>query len=122
MTTLTPIRDHPNPKDAEQVELLSALGATQEYIANHLRISVNELTDCYPTQLQLGPEEANLRVARVFFDLASSGRYPNITLEWMRMKAKWGAPTSSSAQTPEEIEEETNVAREKLLKLLNRGK
>ena len=119
---LTELRPHPNPKDAEQVEILTALGASIEYIANHLHLEPADLEEHYPTQLKYGSEEANLRVARVFFEFATSGKHPVLTMEWMRMKAKWGTVTESAIQTPEEIEEETRVAREKLLTLINRGK
>ena len=117
---LTEIRSHPNAKDAEQVELLTAMGASVEYIANHLRIEPDELSEHYPEQLKFGTEEANLRVAKVFFDFAVSGKHPVITLEWMRMKAKWGTPTPTTAISPEEMEEELRTAREKLTTLLNR--
>ena len=119
---LTEVRPHPNPRDAEQVELLTAMGASLEYISKHLRMDLEDVTLHYPEELKHGTEEANLRVAKVFFDFAVSGKHPMLTLEWMRMKAKWGAPSSTSLQTPEELEEETNAAKEKLLSLLNRGK
>lgn len=119
---LIELRSHPNDKDAEQVELLTAMGASLEYIANHLRISEEEVQLHYPAQLRHGSEEANLRVAKVFFDFAVSGKHPMLTMEWMRMKAKWGTPLPTATQTPEELEEETAQAKDKLLALLNRGK
>ena len=119
---LREIRNHPNDRDAEQVEHLSGMGATPEYIASHLGISPESLTVHYPDQLQRGLEEANIRVARKFYEMASSGKYPAMTVQWMKMRANWSEAPSQQPLTPEQLEEEASEAKEKLLKLLNRGK
>jgi len=113
------IRPHPNARDASQVEVLTGMGATQEYIAAHLHITPQELQGYYPKELAHGLEEANLRVAQAFFEMATSGEHPQMTLAWMKMRAHWtDSPTSNSQEEPEvEVEE----VRQKLLKLINRG-
>lgn len=109
----------PNAKDRTQVEVLSGMGASLEYIAHHLRITLDELTTHYSAQLFHGREEANLRIAKTFFDMAESGVYPAATLAWMKMRAGWSdAPLPTATDTDET---DIEVAREKLTKLLNRG-
>lgn len=109
----------PNAKDRTQVEVLSGMGASPEYIAHHLKITLEELNTHYSPQLSLGREEANLRIAKTFFDMAESGNYPSATLSWMKMRAGWSeAPASTTTEEDVDID----VAREKLQKLLNRGK
>lgn len=120
--TIKEIRHHPNDQDAEQVEHLTSMGASRTFIAKHLSISNDLLESYYPSELETGLEEANLRVARKFFEMATSGKYPLMTIQWMKMRAKWSDALSTSSVTPEELEEERVQAEEKLLTLLNRGK
>jgi len=115
---MKPVRPHPNPKDASQVEVLTGMGASQEYIAAHLHISVEELNQHYPKPLAHGLEEANLRVAQAFFEMATSGEHPQMTLAWMKMRARWtDAPMPDAPDDDVEVEE----VRQKLLKLVNRA-
>lgn len=116
------VRAHPNSLDAEQVEHLTAMGASREYIANHLHITPEHLEEVYPTQLATGLEEGNLRVAAKFFEMATDGKHPLLTVQWMKMRANWSDATPTSTITPEDLEQEKEMAQEKLLKLLNRGK
>lgn len=120
--TLRAVRSHPNDIDREQVEALTGMGASPEYIATHLSIPTADLLTHYPDELKKGQEEANVRVARVFFEMATSGRFPQMTVQWMKMRANWSEVTPTQTLTPEELEEEAHNAKEKLLKLLNRGK
>ena len=114
-------REHPNRKDAQQVEVLSGMGATDSHIAHHLKMSVEEMLVHYSTSIERGKEEANLQVAKAFHDLAISGEHPMATVAWMKMRAGWSDATAAEADTSLD-EEETQVARDKLLTLLNRGK
>lgn len=116
------VRPQPNPRDAEQVEHLTSMGASRKYIAAHLHISPDQLEQYYPAELETGLEEANLRVASKFYEMASSGKYPLMTVQWMKMRAKWSDATPTQSVSPEELEEERLLAQEKLLTLLNRGK
>lgn len=116
--TVTPI--HPNRKDRTQVEMLSGMGATAEFIASHLSISPEQLNEYYPHQLKHGPEEANLRVAQTLFDMAVSGEHPQATVAWLKMRAGW---SDTLKQVEEGYDEDSaSLAKDKLLKLLNRGK
>ena len=116
------VRPQPNPRDAEQVEHLTSMGASRKYIASHLHLSIDDLELHYPSALETGLEEANLRVASKFYEMASSGKYPLMTVQWMKMRAKWSDATPTTSVSPEELEEERVAAEEKLLTLLNRGR
>lgn len=95
------------------------MGASPEFIAKHLNISLEDLTRYYQKQLDHGMEEANLQVAKVFHEMASSGDHPAMTLSWMKMRAGWSeSPNSTPTDTDDSSLDE---AKEKLLKLLNRA-
>lgn len=96
---------------------MAGLGTTEEHIAAHLKITPEELRQYYPSELKNGPLEANLRVAQVFHEMATSGEFPSLTIRWMEMRAGWS--TSSTTTTDSTADEA--IARDKLLKLLNRG-
>ena len=116
---ITPL--HPNKRDSKQVETLAGLGASLEYIASHLNLSTDQVLEFYKKDLDYGKEHANLEVAETFFELATSGEHPTITMAWMRMRAGWRDTPQTTTQENDDVVE-VEQAREKLLKLLNRGK
>lgn len=116
--TMTPL--HPNKRDSEQVEVLTGMGASPEFIARHLNLSLSDLTTHYSTQLEQGIEEANLQVAKAFHRMAKSGEHPALTVAWMKMRAGWNDSTNPLS-TQEEDDSSLDEAKEKLLKLLNRA-
>ncbi len=101
---------------SEAVEVMTACGASPQAIARELGIPLSVLQEDYRTELDLGLEVANAKVAKVFFDLAVSGDHPSLTAKWMELRASW---TPSSRLT---IQDDTDqdLAREKLLRLMNR--
>jgi len=110
---------HPNRKDQEQAQVMMACGASQEYVAKHLNLSLDDLLRFYQKDLDFGLERANMEVAKTFHQLATSGDYPALTLAWMRMRAGW-----KDAVNQKDAEEDTSDAeltKAKLMKLLNRG-
>lgn len=96
------------------------MGASEQYIAKKLKLTPAELTQHYSTQLALGPEEANLRVAQTFFDMATSGDFPQMTLAWLKIRG--GALWQETPNTVEDEADTLDQAKDKLLRLLNRGK
>lgn len=111
---------HPNKRDSTQVETLAGMGATEEFIAAHLNLTPEQLREYYSKPLTHGQEEANLRVAETFFEMATSGENAQATIAWLKMRApeKWSERPAPPTETDESSEEE---AREKLLTLLNRA-
>lgn len=115
---MTAIPIHPNRKDRQQAETLSGFGASEQFIADHLNLSLEDLRTYYPKQLAHGQEEANLRVAQTFFDMATSGEHPAATIAWLKMRGGW---SEKVAETIEEDSSSLEVAKDKLLTLLNRA-
>lgn len=97
---------------------MSGLGADPAHIAKHLNLTVEDLTRHYGKELDQGLDEANLQVARTFFDFATSGEHPQMTVLWMKMRANW---SEAKTFTAEEDDSDLDLARQKLLKLLNRA-
>jgi hypothetical protein len=116
------INSHPNRRDKGQVEVLSGMGASKPFIADHLGLSMDQLDEYYSKELKTGAEEANLQVAKTFHELATSGEHPQMTVLWMKMRAGWSDGKSSSVEAEEDDDTIIEEAREKLLKLMNRGK
>ena len=112
---------HPNGRDREQVKVMIACGASEEHVAAHLGLSVDDLIKHYSREVKFGVEEANMMVAKTFYDLAVSGDNPNLTLAWMRMRAGWKEAIGTSKPDGDE-NLDAELTRNKLLKLLNRGK
>lgn len=94
------------------------MGATEEFVASHLNLTLEELKQHYNTELTHGQEEANLQVAKTLHEMATSGEHPAATIAWLRMRAGWTDTPPIQVETDESSEEE---AREKLLTLLNRA-
>lgn len=101
----------------EQIQVMSACGLSPKAIAKELNIPLETLLSHYREDLEHGLEIANAKVAKVFFDLAVSGDHPTLTAKWMELRAGWAS--SSSLQITDHTDQD--VAREKLLRLLNRG-
>lgn len=117
--TPTPLtRSHPNSKDREQVRVLAGLGSSVEFICSELKLDPEELTTHYAKDLELGPQEANARVAQTFFDLATSGDYPQMTISWLKMRANWSDSASNLPSSDEEKEAELTSLQDRLRNLL----
>lgn len=101
---------------AEQVQVMSACGLSPRAIAKELGLSEQELVQSYKDDLDHGLEIANAKVAKVFFDLATSGDHPTLTSKWMELRGGW----SSSSNVTLKDDTDAKLAREKLLKLMNR--
>jgi DNA-binding NarL/FixJ family response regulator len=106
-----------NPKLAENIQVASACGLSPKAIAKEFGLQESTLLTHYREDLDHGLEVANAKVAKVFFDLAISGEHPSLTAKWMELRANWA---SSQNLTITNVEEESEIAREKLLKLMNR--
>jgi hypothetical protein len=112
MATIIPM--HPNPASKEIVRVLAASGAPHEFIASEIKLTLDDLLHYYETDIELGPVEANARVAQTFFHMATSGEYPQMTLAWMKMKAGW----ADTPATHEEPTADIQAAKDKLASLL----
>ena len=104
--------------NSEAIQVLAACGASPKAIAAELGIPEATLIAHHTHDMEIGLELANARVAKTFFDMATSGEHPTLTSKWMELRGGW---SSSSSLVLHDQREEAEVAREKLLKLLNRA-
>jgi hypothetical protein len=69
--------------DRKLVHSLAALGLRQEQIAESVGLrSPKTLRKHFRTELDAGLAEATLSVVRVAHEMATSGRYPQMTMFW----------------------------------------
>jgi hypothetical protein len=70
-------------EDRKLVRSLAALGLRQEQIIETVGLrSPKTLRKHFRAELNAGVAEATLAVARVAYDMANSGRYPQMTIFW----------------------------------------
>lgn len=75
---------YPNPNDAERVRSFVRAGILDpERIAKHLRCSADDVSRCYPFELELTDEESLAAVADVAYDMATCGKFPHMTIFWL---------------------------------------
>jgi hypothetical protein len=87
-----PKRPHrPTGRSSQQVEALTAAGIKPEVIAKTLEISVEQLKKSYADELEYGIANANAKVIRNLYDIATSNSrqaVPAIKL-WLTNRAGW---------------------------------
>ncbi len=77
------------------VKSLAALGLLQDQIATSVGIrSPKTLRKHFCKEILQGMSEANAAVARVGFEMATSGKYPGMTRYWMKVIAASAEPAS----------------------------
>lgn len=76
-----------NPKDAERVKNCVRAGIIDpERIGKIIQVSKKDIERCYPYELGVTDDEDLAIVANVAFDMAISGKFPHMTLFWLRQK------------------------------------
>jgi DNA-binding XRE family transcriptional regulator len=78
----------PTDENKKQVELMAAVGITQEQIAQFLKISQDTLAKYYETELADGAIKANTKVASSLYTQAING---NVTAQifWCKTRLGW---------------------------------
>lgn len=77
----------PNPKDAERITNCVRAGIIDpERISKIIQVSKRDIERCYPYELG-STDDADLAVvANVAYEMAVSGKFPHMTLFWLRQK------------------------------------
>ena len=65
------------------------LGLSQLEVASLIGVSDRTLRTRYRTELNNGVAEANLRVAKSLFRMATDGQVPSAAIFWMKARANW---------------------------------
>jgi hypothetical protein len=72
------------------VKLLAACGIPHDLIACKIGIrSPKTLRRHFRRELDAGKAEGNAQVAQTLFKMAVSGKFPQVTMYWMRVRAGW---------------------------------
>ena len=88
----------PTEEQLQRVKALAGYGLSQEQIAAAMSIgSTATLRKHFRDELQRGPLEAQAKVRRSLFRMASSGRHPAATMFWLNTRAGW----SEQGKVPE---------------------
>jgi hypothetical protein len=88
------------------VKSLAALGLPQEQIATTIGIrSPKTLRKHFRKEIRQGTAEANAAVARVAFEMATSGKWPVMTRYWMSVVAVPAEPDAASGDEECETED-----------------
>lgn len=76
-------------RSAGQVETMSALGFSVDEIALALNVRPGKLRQHYARELDTAPLNANMQVAKAFYDVAKSGQDWKASLSWLKNRAGW---------------------------------
>ena len=82
---------YPTSEAARTVEMWTRAGIGKERIAARLGVTVPTLEQHYPFELGYTDEESLAIVADVAFQMASSGKSPQMTKFWLETKGGWQA-------------------------------
>ena len=79
-------RFKPTPENRKLVRSLAALGLRHEHMCEVIGIrSSKTLRKYFAEELKAGYAEAMGRVARVAYEMATSGKYPAMTMFWLKV-------------------------------------
>jgi len=79
----------PTKEQREKVESMSGYGLTAEQICNLVEVSRGTLFKYFGEELKLGEGKAHAQITHRAFDMARSGRFPAMTMFWLKCRAGW---------------------------------
>lgn len=82
-------KHEPTSESRAVVRELAAFGIPQDKIAERLGIGAEPLRDHYREELDNAKSDANLRVYKTAFSLATSGECPAMTMFWCKTRMGW---------------------------------
>jgi hypothetical protein len=91
----------PTAEQRTLVKSMVGLGVPQEAVARKIGIrSPKTLRKHFRDELDLGATEANYKVARTLFQMATSGACPAASMFWMKTRAGWRERPAVDAAIP----------------------
>lgn len=94
----------PTEQQRSTVKSMAAYSIRQEEIARVIDLrSVKTLRRHFRRELDISATEANARVAQTAYQMATSGKHPQVTIFWLKSRAHWGdqsATTQQAARAP----------------------
>ena len=80
----------PTAEDRKMVKTLAAFGVRHEEIARRIGIrSPKTLRKHFREELDFGALDANLQVSGTAYKMATSGKFPVMTMFWLKSQAGW---------------------------------
>ena len=104
----------PSPAQSREVAVMTALGLTPKEIGMVLNIEEKMIKFYYGKELNVSHKLANLMVARKALEMATSGRFPDMTKFWLKSQAKWKETSAVELTGKDGGPVEINSARDKL--------
>lgn len=100
----------PTDEQRRSVRTMTAFGINQNEICAVLNITAQTLHRHYRTEIDRAQGEANARVARALFDMATKKDNVAAAIFWLKCRAKW-SEREKEPYVPPESESEDDVAR-----------
>ena len=80
----------PTKEQRDLVKSMAAIGIPHEKIARKIKLrSPKTLRKHFPEELDLGASDADYKVGKTLFDMATSGEHPSASIFWMKAHAGW---------------------------------
>jgi hypothetical protein len=104
----------PGPGQSREISVMAALGLSPKEISLVTNIDEKMLKLYYQRELNVSQAIANVVVARKALEMASSGRFPEMTKFWLKSQAKWKETNAIELTGRDGGPVEVSSAREKL--------
>jgi hypothetical protein len=79
----------PTEQQRREVLVMAGSGIVQERIAKMLDIDPKTLRRAFRHELDIGMTEANVRVAKSLFEMATRDKIPSAAIFWLKARAGW---------------------------------
>lgn len=109
---------NPTVAQSREVSVMAALGLKPDEIALVLNIDQKILKQFYSRELSVSNKISNLVVARKALEMASSGRFPDMTKFWLKSQAGWKETSGIELTGKDGGPLEVTTARDKLAQAL----
>lgn len=109
---------NPSVAQSREVSVMAALGLEPNEIALVLNIDEKILKRYYKRELGVSGKISNLVVARKALEMASSGRFPDMTKFWLKSRAKWKETSGLEITGKDGGPVEVSSARDKLARAM----
>ena len=106
-------RYRPSKKDRRIVRYLASYGLPQIQIALIVGRTVDTITKYYSFELKLAEAEKIIRVAEVAYLMAVNGKYPSMTMFYLKTRAQW-RETDKPGRDVESIDDRARQIRDTL--------
>lgn len=109
---------NPGVAQSREVSVMAALGLEPNEIALVLNIDPKILKRFYGRELGVSNKISNLVVARKALEMASSGRFPDMTKFWLKSRAGWKETSGLELTGKDGGPVEISSARDKLARAM----